>query len=172
MSDLHGFIDDLDEATLIPVGPTHFAIVDAADFATAEAYKWYVLRGHTGKLYAYSQRTYLHRLIAGTPKGYETDHINGNGLDNRRANLRTASRSQNSANTWKPRRAGGCSSKYKGVSWRKGRGKWAAYIQVNGKTTNLGSFASEADAARAYDIAALAAWGQFARLNFPEQVGA
>lgn len=91
---------------------------------------------------------YMHRLIAGTPAGKETDHINGNGLDNRRANLRVATASQNSANTRKPRIGRPHSSRYKG-----------------------GRFNAEDEAARAYDSAAVAAWGEFARTNF-EQTGA
>jgi hypothetical protein len=157
----------------IPVGRTHFAIVDRADCRLVSPYRWHLLRGHNGKLYAHTVGSvYMHRLIAGTPPGYETDHRNGDGLDNTRRNLRTATPSQNRANMWKPKRADGLpqSSAYKGVTWDKPRGKWRAAIQVVGHSRNLGRYDLEDDAARAYDVAALAAWGEFARLNFPSVV--
>jgi hypothetical protein len=162
-----------DEVRLIPIEAGHVAIVNAADYEWVARYNWLLLRGHNGKFYAHASVTggslYMHRLIAETPAGYETDHINGNGLDNRRANLRIATPSQNSANMWKPQRPDGRprTSIYKGVHWAKGSRKWVAKIEVSGCSKYLGSFTVEADAARAYDAAAEAAWGDFARLNFP-----
>lgn len=168
------FVDGLSaEAYRVPVEGDYEAIVDAADYEVVARYRWRVLHRHNGKVYAHASITggslYMHRLIAGTPAGYETDHINGNGLDNRRANLRIATRSQNSANMGKPRRPDGspASSVYKGVTWVKGTRKWVAKITVSKRCKYLGSFASEVEAARAYDAAAEAAWGDFARLNFP-----
>jgi hypothetical protein len=161
----------------IPVAPGHEAIIDARDFDLVSRHRWMLLRGHNGKIYAYASVTagsvYMHRLIAGTPDGYETDHVNGDGLDNRRSNLRPATPSQNRANMWKPRRPDGSrhSSQYKGVSWDKARLKWMAKIARDGGHRNLGRYESEVDAARAYDAAAaLARWGEFARLNFPAEV--
>jgi hypothetical protein len=167
------------EACTIPLGRGREALLDVADLPIVRAYTWYPLEGHNGKVYAIAQlgsRTfYMHRLIAGTPPGLETDHRNGDGLDNRRANLRVATPSQNSANTGKPRRPDGTahSSQYKGVSWDRSRGRWQAKLARldpsigRTRTFNLGRFDVEVDAARAYDVAALAAWGEFARLNFP-----
>lgn len=157
----------------IPIGDGNVAIVDTAEYASLIKFPWRVLRGHNGKLYAVTsvsgRATYMHRLVAGTPKGFETDHINGDGLDNRRANLRVATPSQNRANMWKPRRPGGGAhtSTYKGVSWDKSRGKWQSKISHRGLCRNLGRYDSEMDAACAYDAAAITAWGAFARLNFP-----
>ena len=105
------------------------------------------------------RRVLMHQLIAGY-KG--PDHSNGNGLDNRRANLRPATVTQNSANQ-RPRR--GTSSRYKGVRWCKKSRKWRAGIKVNGRERHLGLFTSEEDAARAYNEAALGAWGEYAYLN-------
>jgi len=105
----------------------------------------------------------MHYLIVGK----NADHKNGNRLDNRRENLRLASTSQNSANR---RAKAGASSEYKGVCWDKSRGKWMAAIQVSGKTKTLGRFDDEAAAARAYDAAAAACFGEFAKLNFKEIV--
>jgi hypothetical protein len=156
----------------VPVSPAHFALVDAADYeAVIAAGPWHLLKGHNGKLYAYGGGSrYMHRLIAQTPTGMETDHVNGDGLDNRRCNLRVATPSQNSANMGKPRRPDGSppASQFKGVCWDKTRSKWMARITVLGKCRNLGRFDCERDAALAYDRAASAAWGEFALLNFSD----
>ena len=69
-------------------------------------------------------------------------------------------------------RSRGGSSKYKGVTWDKSRSLWIAGVKVDGKRFNLGRFKDEGDAARAYDAAALKAWGEYARLNFPDEVEA
>ena len=149
------------------------ALIDRADSDLVAPYPWRLMRGHTGKFYAYAQTksgpVYMHRLIAKTPPGHETDHINGDGLDNRRSNLRVATCSQNLANRWKPRRSDGssASSRFKGVCWDRSRSKWQAKITVSGHCRNLGRYATEEEAARAYDAVAAATWGVFARLNFP-----
>lgn len=108
------------------------------------------------------KKIYMHRLIMETPKGFDTDHINGNKLDNRCSNLRLATRSENEAN--KPKKAG-CSSKYKGVCWHKQRGCWKAEIKINGKKKHLGVFLSEEVAAEAYNKAATERFKEFAKLN-------
>lgn len=101
----------------------------------------------------------MHRvLVPGAP---EVDHINGNGLDNRRANLRRASRQQNAANGVKK----GTTSSMKGVCWDQARKKWKAQIKINYRTHFLGRFNSEMSAGVAYDAAAVAAFGEFARIN-------
>lgn len=161
---VHGMSDEL---ILIPVGKHHHALVDSADLALVNDRAWQLLCGHRDKLYAYAKGEYMHRLIAETAPGYETDHVNGDGLDNRRSNLRPATASQNRANMGKPRRPDGLShtSQFKGVSWDKDRGRWQSKITVLGKCRNLGRYDAEADAARAYDRAAFEAWGEFAVLN-------
>lgn len=107
----------------------------------------------------------LHRLILGLQKGdgLQVDHINGNPLDNRRANLRVCSSKENSRN--KTKQVGAYSSKYKGVSYHKRNKKWGASIRCDGTIKFLGLFESEADAARAYNAAALNLHGDFAKLN-------
>lgn len=158
---------------LVPIGDGHVALVDYADRDLVAGLSWRALRGHNGKIYAAAKggRTtaYMHRLIIGTPKGKETDHINGDGLDNRRVNLRIATSSQNSANMGKPQRPDGSShtSKFKGVTWHEPRGKWQAKITVGKVCRSLGRYDTEEEAARAYDVAAQLAWPRFARLNFP-----
>lgn len=107
------------------------------------------------------KKIYLHREVMQTPKGFDTDHINGNKLDNRRENLRISSRSENNMNQKKTRGV----SKYKGVCWHKQRSKWKAEIKLNGIKKHLGLFTSEEAAAEAYDQAAKELFGNFAKTN-------
>lgn len=109
------------------------------------------------------KRVRLGRAIMEAPCGIVVDHINGNPLDNRRQNLRFCTIQQNNFN----RRAVGGTSVYKGVRKTKS-GKWSSAIRINGADTYLGTFASEEDAARAYDTAARVHHGEFACVNFPQ----
>jgi len=154
-------------AKLIPLTQGKFAIVDADDYDELSRYKWHVNKGGR-TYYASSQKKgkaiKMHRLIAGAPKGLFVDHINHNGLDNRKRNLRLCTRLENIRNQL-PRRGG--SSQYKGVCWRKREKKFVATICVDGKKLYLGYFDDEIEAAKAYDKKAKELFGQFAYLNFP-----
>jgi hypothetical protein len=154
---------------LLPCGRA--ALIDDADELLAAGFAWRALDHQHGMTYVHAwngrQHFYLHRLISGAAAGERVDHENRNGLDCQRRNLRIATPGQNGANRIADRRRAGTSSQHKGVCWDKARGKWAAYIHVDGKTRGLGRFDDELDAARAYDTAAVAAWGRFARLNLP-----
>jgi hypothetical protein len=111
----------------------------------------------------------MHRLILAPPDGMEVDHADRNGLNNRRANLRIATRAQNLQNRGSHTRSGQPStSEFKGVSWDKARAAWKANINVHGRQEHLGRYSSEVEAARAYDLRAHEAFGPFAFLNFPE----
>lgn len=107
----------------------------------------------------------MHREILGLSPGdgLEVDYINGDGLDNRRENLRNCTRRQNNRNA-RPR---GGSSRYKGVCWDKHCEKWFAYIRVEWDLKRLRYFALEEEAARAHDAAAVEHLGEFARPNSP-----
>lgn len=107
----------------------------------------------------------MHREILQPGPGFEVDHVNGDGLDNRRANLRECVRTQNNANHGLGRLN---ASGFKGVSWDAANRRWRTSISAAGVTRNLGRYDRPEDAARAYDRAAVATFGDFARLNFPE----
>ena len=107
---------------------------------------------------------YLHNLIIGIPpKGYEVDHKNRNPLDNRKLNLRFASRQQQRMNSSKQKRK--LSSKYKGVHWDKNRNQWKAEIKINSINRYIGRFNDEKEAARAYNNEAEKLFGEFAAKN-------
>jgi hypothetical protein len=156
------------------------AFVDLEDYSLVMQHRWHVLehdpvapgrRAH-GPYAAYLTyqggrggtrvTVYMHQLIAGS-RG--VDHVDGNGLNNRRSNLRPATKSQNGANA---RKNPGKTSRYKGVFWDRQRSAWQAKIMVNRQQINLGRFANEEDAALAYDLAAREAFGEFALANFTD----
>lgn len=138
-------------------------LIDKQDAYLLEERSWWT-NGKYLSGWSKEGTVYLHRLIMNPPRGKEVDHINGNRYDNRRSNLRLCTRSQNNAN-WKGKHRPG-SSKYRGVCWRKDTKKWKAEVQLNGKTTNIGCFDSEVEAAKAYDSVAQRLFGEFAYQNF------
>ncbi|MGN8022187.1 AP2 domain-containing protein [Phyllobacterium sp. 22229] len=104
----------------------------------------------------------MHRVILGITDERLVDHVDRNGLNNRRSNLREANRTQNIANTGPYK---GNISGFKGVSYDKERNLWKAQIRVEGRSKCIGRFVTPEEAARAYDELAFAAWGEFAYLN-------
>jgi hypothetical protein len=152
------------------------ALVDDSDYDWVNQWKWTALTSlHTFYAYRWSSgphttRTYIsmHRLIMGQSDYPHVDHVDGNGLNNQRNNLRWATHKQNAANRRKSKKN---TSGFKGVSWRKDSTKWEAGISLKGNYIYLGHHAAAIDAARAYDKAARDLFGEFANLNFPEGIG-
>lgn len=148
------------------------ALVDDADYEWLNQWRWSASKaGYT--FYAIRKtRTangaktseQMHRLILGLMPGddRQCDHRDGNGLNNQRSNLRTCTITENNVNSRK-RKAG--TSSYKGVYRNRNYPKWQSRIRVNGKLIYLGSFESEIEAARIYDLAALQHYGDFALTN-------
>ena len=158
----------------IPLTRGKFAIVDPEDYERLAIYKWFLSSSPTSSYAArwqYSgpgglrKKIWMHREVIDIPKHLLCDHINGHSLDNRAANLRPATVSQNLCN--RPKTKAKTRSKYKGLEWDKIQRKWKARIQCNGRKIYLGSFSKEIDAAMAYDNKAKALFGEFAHLNFP-----
>jgi hypothetical protein len=110
----------------------------------------------------------MHRVIMNAPADRFVDHKHGEGLDNRKENLRIVTCAQNQYNRRKMTTRQ-TSSKYKGVYFRKNYKKYCAQIRYKGKRMHLGYFDNETDAAKAYDEAAKKLFGEFARLNFPNE---
>lgn len=156
----------------IPLTQNKFALVDDEDFEWLNKKKWHCTHGrHTQYARTYIienncfGHTTMHRLIMGVKWGdlQKIDHINGNGLDNRRCNLRICTNAQNQYNQPKMRRK--CSSTYKGVYWYPPRSAWRARIQTHKKNITIGVFHSEKVAAIAYNLAAKKYFKEFAYLN-------
>jgi hypothetical protein len=162
------------DVAFVPLTQGYEAIIDAADVHLVEGVSWHaaVVRRRdksVWRVYAQwrgrgkngcSSSVYLHRVIAGTPDHMMTDHVNGNGLDNRRANLRHATNADNQHNS---KKANNNTSGIKGVYWEKTRGKWRAQIKVSGRRWQLGYFTNIEDAAAAYAEASARLHGDFGR---------
>lgn len=154
----------------IPLTQGKVALVDAEDYAYLSQWKWHAMKQKNGIYYAVrnivkdgKQTTIrMHREIMKTPKGMDTDHTNGNGLDNRKENLRICAHSQNQKNC---KKYNNNSSGYKGVCWHTRDKKWAVGIQMNGEKIYLGLYVTKEKAAIAYNEAAKKLFGEYARLN-------
>lgn len=128
------------------------ATIDTEDFQRVSKFKWYFNENAGGYaarnvIDAEGKRTIqlLHRFVNNTPQGLLTDHINGDRLDNRKANLRTCTASQNQRNRFKMRKN---TSGVRGVSFDKSRSKFAAYIKVDYRKIHLGRFSSLEEATK------------------------
>ena len=161
-------------ARIIPLTKGKVAIVDDEDFESLSPHLWYAVKSRNtwyAKRDVYMNgrcRTLpIHRAILDIPVGFEVDHINGDGLDNRKVNLRVATHAQNMANsrhTMSKNHSG-----YRGVYNK--RGRWYAQITIRGHCFYLGIYQNPIDAAHAYDVAAFEHFGDFAILNFPDEIG-
>jgi hypothetical protein len=142
------------------------AIVDDNDFEWLSQWKWsYNGHGYAERVICRNgiqSHIIMHRLIINTPDNMDTDHINHNGLDNRRCNLRVCTPSQNQAN--QRMRSDNTSGRI-GVSWKKQKGKYESYIRHNGKLLYLGSFDDINKASDVYQLKAKELFGEFAEIN-------
>lgn len=175
----HYAIDDATGGILIPATGEKYQgmliIVDRDDVDWVTRYQWYVVKSNRvdeedgGLFYAVRKPgtvpIFMHRELLGlTDPTIQVGHVNHNGIDNRRCNLRTGIVAQHQ---YGQRPQLGRSSKYKGVYWHKKEQKWRARIHKDGKDRSLGRFDDEIEAARSYDTAAREIFGDFAYLNFP-----
>lgn len=153
------------ECAYIPLTQGYYATIDACDVHLVEGYCWTpIVRKHT--VYAYRKNqgrtTMLHRVIMGEPEGMTVDHWDGDGLNNRRSNLRVATKAQNNRNQ---RLTDRNTSGYKGVSWHKGDKRWRACIHVNNRYVHLGHFLTIEEAHLAYVTASANLHQEFGRIT-------
>lgn len=156
----------------IPLSQNKFALIDNGDYDALSNHKWYASKDRnswyaTRKIRIASKKitVRMHRVILGLKcfDGKEVDHIDGNGLNNQRSNLRTCTNQQNHFNQRPQKKKK--SSRFKGVYRHKEVKKWSSQIKINGRKINLGCFIKEVDAAKAYNEGALKYFGEFARPN-------
>lgn len=175
MTDDRTPVDNGDGTHTIPLTRGYVAIIDSADLPLVANRKWSARPSRSDQYtayavtYLYSTRRpiYMHRVLLRVEGVHNhVDHIDGNGLNNRRSNLRVASRSQNLCNRPKP---SSNTSGFKGVWYYKARNRWLAEIRHNGVKHRLGYFTDRIEAAKAYDRAARELHGEFAVLNFPAE---
>jgi hypothetical protein len=136
------------------------SIVDDEDFNEVSKYSWYYNAGYAMAKSREYKNVLMHRIILNTPKGMETDHINGDGLDNRRCNLRICTTAQNQWNRIKRKDN---NSGFKGVSLKKATNKFIARITVNKKRMYIGTFVTAKEASIAYNIHAKKYHAEFVR---------
>lgn len=154
------------------------AIVDSSDFEWLSKYRWHAIKNgrHSPRYYATRAQhvagegraltILMHRMIMGDiPKDRVVDHINGNSLDNRRCNLRLATRRQNAHNVSPHQKR---KSPIKGATWSNQRQGWLARITVEGNLLYMGVFKNDVECGILYDNAARFFFGEFAALNNPE----
>lgn len=158
----------------IPLNNGYTVLVDDEDYDRVSQYKWYATI-KTNTVYAQRNSRHderpgqprtmilLHRFIMDAQAGVMVDHVDGNGLNCCRSNMRLCGRVENGQNQ---RLSVRNRSGYKGVSWFSRSGKWLATIGVNGKLRYIGLYERAEDAARAYDAKAKELFGEFAQLNF------
>lgn len=138
-----------------------FALVDDEDFKWLNQWKWcfaggYAVRSCNGKT------VYMHRVIMSVPKDKEVDHVDGNKLDNRKFNLRLVTHQQNIFNCSSHKNS---TSKFRGISWEKGKNRWRGDIQIDGHNIFLGYFQKEIDAAKVWNEKAKELFGEYVKVN-------
>lgn len=158
----------------IPLTQGKVALVDSEDYEELMKYKWRVEeKGKNFNLFYASRVTsrkytpkhkniYMHRHLLNPPKGMEVDHIDGNGLNNTRSNLRVCTHSENNCNR---QMSSTNTSGFKGVSWHKAAKKWRATINLSNKHIHIGTFSTPLEAYEAYCEACVKYHGEFSRIK-------
>lgn len=157
--------DSNNDSARVALPDGRFALCDMEDLHYLTRFRWTVGSPASGQHYPVTQignvKVPMHRLVVGyVGKLKQVDHINRNGFDNRKSNLRICSLSENLKN----RDAKRGRSRFKGV-WPTESGRWRAHIKVEGRRISLGTFDTEEQAAAAYDTAAKEHHGKFAATN-------
>lgn len=154
----------------IELSKGHYTQVDDEDYDELNKYKWYCNVQKSGKYIYAARRTFkasfhisMHKQIMGTNKNELIDHIDHDGLNNQKKNLRVCTKKDNVRSS---RLASSNTSGYKGACWHKGANKWMASICVNQRHIYLGLYSDKIEAAKVYDEAAIKYFGEFAYTNF------
>lgn len=162
----------------VKIGHEFSTIVDESDWPKLSHFRWTVKISKNNKFYAVTNNTIvpripkklkMHRVILDSSDGNFVDHVDGDGLNNIRENLRFATEQQNG---WNKKRKIRSNILFKGVDrveLATGKIRWLACIRINSKKKNLGRYATAEEAACAYDDAAREFFGEFASLNFPRE---
>lgn len=157
------------DVAIVPLTKGYLAVIDAADLHLVDKWNWsalvskrrnavYAVRGE--RVDGKNKMHLMHRVILGTPPRLHTDHIDGDGLNNRRGNLRTCTHAENCRNTGL---RSDNKSGFKGVFFETRAQKWRAEIECNGKSKHLGLYGTKDEAAKAYETASQEMHGRFRR---------
>lgn len=160
-----------DVCYLIPLTQGKFAVIDGMDLPLVEGFSWYARHTHNSWYATSSGTIHMHDVVLPHDPKLVVDHRNGDGLDNRRHNLRHATLSQNQQNRIHIGNGKKKTSRYRGVFWHNAARKWGAGFMLNQRNNYLGVFNDEIEAAKAYDAAVIEHFGEFARPNFPQECG-
>lgn len=158
-------IEIIGDIAIVTLTKGHRCVIDAKDVSLVSSYSWYAEEKKTTVYAKTSYRDgekyksiFMHRLLLRPDDGKFCDHIDHDGLNNRRSNLRVCTIRENLANS---RLRATSSSGYKGVYWEKDRGKWRAQIGFNGKKIKLGRYDTPEEAHKAYVKASQELYGEF-----------